>query len=89
MLKWAKDSLQRFGFDILDITLSIFIQISSEIILDLNELDIAKKVEDKFIFAISLLGTTIQDGGMKIWILVIANSNKLLDIQSLDASFFS
>ena len=54
----------------------IFIQTFSETILDLNKLDIAEEVEDGFIFAIFLLDTIIQDGGMRILILVLADLNK-------------
>jgi len=38
---------------------------SSEELLIFTGLDIAEVLKEKFIFVISLLGTTIQDGGMK------------------------
>ena len=60
----------------MDFILGIFIQTFSETILDLNKLDIAEEVEDGFIFAIFLLDTIIQDGGMRILILVLADLNK-------------
>jgi len=39
--------------------------ISSEMLLASTRLDIAEKLRKEFVFAISLLGTTIQDGSMK------------------------
>ena len=60
----------------MDFILGIFIQIFSETILDLNKLDIAEEVENGFIFAIFLLDTIIQDGGMRILILILADLNK-------------
>ena len=60
----------------MDFIFGIFIQIFSETILDLNKLDIAEEVEDGFIFAIFLLDTIIQDGDMRILILVLADLNK-------------
>jgi len=65
MLELADSSLERFMLDMLDLSLEAFMQTSSKILLSSLELDIAKVVEKVFLFAISLLGTTIQDGGIE------------------------
>jgi len=50
---------------VLDLPLSTFIQTFLETTLGLNELDVAEKVKGEFIFTISLLDATIQDGGIR------------------------
>jgi len=65
MLELADGFLERFRLDMLNLSLKAFMQTSSKILLSSLELDIAKVVEKEFLFVISLLGTTIQDGGIK------------------------
>ena len=58
-------ALELIGLGVLDLPLVLSILMSSERLLTSTELDIAKMLKGKSLFAISLLGTTIQDGGMK------------------------
>ena len=60
-----EDSLEEFVLKMVVLPPEALIWIFSEIALDLRELDIAEIEEIMFVFIISLLGTTIQDDGMK------------------------
>ena len=68
------NSLNMFMLTTLNMPLGAPIWISSDILLKSARLDMAEKVVKGFIFAISLLGIIIQNGGMK----ERNNSNKLL-----------
>ena len=59
------DTLDEFALVMADLPLGALIWISSEIPLEFIRLDMAEEVVKEFIFANSLLGTTIQDSGMK------------------------
>ena len=61
----TEDSLEEFMLETVVLPLEVLIWISSEIALNLRGLDIAKIEGIMFVFTISLLGTTIQDGSMK------------------------
>ena len=61
----TKDSLEGFQIDDLDLPLGLSMLTSSEMALTSSKWCIAKVWKEDFIFANSLLGTTIQDGGMK------------------------
>ena len=49
----------------MNLSLGSSMLISSEMLLASTRLDIAEKLRKEFVFAISLLDTTIQDGSMK------------------------
>ena len=59
----AKFNWEKVLLQALDLPLGPSIVISSDTLLELLRLDIAKKLKMD-LFAISLLGTTIQDGGI-------------------------
>ena len=59
------NSLDEFILATVDLPLGAPIWISSETQLESARLDMAEEVIKGFMFAISLLGATIQDGGMK------------------------
>ena len=61
----TEDSLKEFILEMIVLPLGTSIWVSLETALDLKGLDIAEIKEIIFVFAISLLDTTIQDGGMK------------------------
>ena len=65
MSEWVKDSLEEFVLDDLDLLLSLFMFISLEMLLTSTEYNIAEKNRKEYVFALSLLDATIQDGGMR------------------------
>ena len=58
-------ALELIGLSAIDLPLVSSILTSSERLWTSTELDIAEMLQGKNLFTISLLGTTIQDGGMK------------------------
>ena len=64
-LESTDDSLDEFALAMADLPLGAPICISSETPLESAGLDMAEGIVKEFIFAISLLGATIQDGGMR------------------------
>ena len=64
-LESTDDSLDEFALAMVDLPLGAPIYISSKIPLKSAGLDMAERIVKEFIFTISLLGTTIQDGGMR------------------------
>ena len=65
MYEYAKVALKEIQLNTLNLLLSLSMLMSSEKLLISTRLDIAKMLKNNFIFAISLLGATIQDSGMK------------------------
>ena len=63
--EWANEFLEELGLDTMYLLLSLSMLMSSEETLTSIKWDIAKMLKKEFIFAISLLDATIQDGGMK------------------------
>jgi len=61
----VKVALELIGLSAIDLSLISSILTSSERLWTSTELDIAEMLKGKNLFAISLLGATIQDGGMK------------------------
>lgn len=59
------DALDEFALVMADLPLGTPIWISSETLLESIRLDMAEEVVKEFIFANSLLSTTIQDSGIK------------------------
>jgi len=64
-LESTDNSLDKFALVMADLPLGAFICISSKTPLKSARLDMAKGIVKEFIFAIFLLDTIIQDGGMK------------------------
>jgi len=60
-----EDSLDELKLETMDLPLGAPIGTSSEIALDFTGLDMADMEVKMFEFTISLLGTIIQDGGMR------------------------
>ena len=60
-----EDSLDELELETMDLPLGAPIGTSSEIALDFTGLDMANMEVKMFEFTISLLGTIIQDGGMR------------------------
>ena len=60
-----EDSLDELELETMDLPLGASIGTSSEIALDFTGLDMADMEVKMFEFTISLLGTIIQDGGMR------------------------
>jgi len=58
-------ALELIGLSAIDLSLISSILMSFERLWTSTELDIAEMLKRKNLFAISLLGATIQDGGMK------------------------
>ena len=63
--EWVDSSHERFELNELDLPLKAFMFTSLEMALTSIEWFIAKLIGKEFMFAIFLLDTTIQDGGMK------------------------
>jgi len=64
-LESVEDSLEELTLNLLDLSLRGPMLMSSESLLITLELDIAEEMIKRFLFAIFLLGATIQDGGKK------------------------
>ena len=65
MFECVEVAPELIGLGAIDLPLVSSILMSSERLWTSTELDIAEMLKGKILFAISLLGATIQDGGMK------------------------
>ena len=65
MFECVEVALELIGLSAIDLSLISSILMSFERLWTSTELDIAEMLKRKNLFAISLLGATIQDGGMK------------------------
>ena len=65
MFECIEVALELIGLSAIDLSLISSILMSFERLWTSTELDIAEMLKRKNLFAISLLGATIQDGGMK------------------------